>query len=86
MKMKNIVGSIMSQKPFFKNFIKTKNGFGIFSIKSHQTEYYGEKIKFFSKEKALKAATQMSAKTGKTFSVYKCMYCDYWHIGKDRIV
>lgn len=85
MKIKNIVGSIMSQKPFFKNFIKTKNGFGIFSIKSHQTEN-GEKIKFSSKEKALKVATRMSVKTGSTFSVYKCMYCDDWHIGKDRVV
>ena len=37
-----------------------------------------------SKEAALKAAEKMENKHGVHFSVYKCLYCDGWHCGKNR--
>ena len=42
------------------------------------------KICYSTKEKALKAADKMSIKTGKHFSAYKCLFCDGYHIGKNR--
>lgn len=37
-----------------------------------------------TKEAALKAAEKMGNKHGVHFSVYKCLYCDGWHCGKNR--
>lgn len=36
-----------------------------------------------SKERALKTARFMSNKYGSQYSVYKCIYCDGWHLAKD---
>lgn len=35
-------------------------------------------------ESALKAAQRMEKKHGKHLSVYKCVFCDGFHIGKNR--
>lgn len=37
-----------------------------------------------TKEDALKVAAKMSAKHGVHFSAYKCLFCDGYHIGKNR--
>ena len=83
MKLRNIIASINSQRPFYQNFIKSGNGFGIFSKNSHS---YGgvDKICFSSKASAEKSAAKMQVKTGNKFSAYKCMHCDAWHVGKDK--
>ena len=31
----------------------------------------------------MKAAEAMSTKYGVHFSVYKCAWCDWWHVGKN---
>lgn len=36
-----------------------------------------------NKEKALEAAAFMANKYGGSYSIYKCVYCDGWHIAKD---
>lgn len=73
------------RKTFFRNFFITRNAWGAFSINSHMNQHKGEpKICYSTKEKALKAADKMSIKTGKHFSAYKCLFCDGYHIGKNR--
>lgn len=73
------------RKTFFRNFFITRNAWGAFSINSHINQHKGEpKICYSTKEKAQKAADKMSEKTGKHFSVYKCLFCDGYHIGKNR--
>lgn len=37
-----------------------------------------------TKETAQKAADSMKKKMNKHFSVYKCIYCDGYHLGKNR--
>lgn len=74
------------QGPFlraFKNFFITGNAWGLFSKRSHYREDGNEKVGF-SKRSAIKAAQKMGEKHGKYFSVYKCIYCDKYHIGKNR--
>ena len=73
------------RKTFFRNFFITRNAWGAFSINSHINQHKGEpKICYSTKEKAQKAADKMGEKTGKHFSVYKCLFCDGYHIGKNR--
>ena len=43
-----------------------------------------EKITYNHKDSALKAAEAMSKKKGAHFSAYKCLFCDGYHIGKNR--
>jgi len=87
-KMKNLYLGLKSQLPLkraFKNFFITRNAWGLFSINSHINQHTNEpKISYSSIESATKAATKMEKKTGKHFSIYKCIFCDGWHIGKNR--
>ena len=85
-KFKNILLVIKDQMPlkrFIKNFIITRNGYGLFSINSHIATYNNkEKIGYSSHNSALKAALKMEAKNpNKKFSAYKCLWCDKYHIG-----
>lgn len=44
-----------------------------------------ESLRFLTRNKkvALRAAEAMGKKQGVHFSVYKCAWCDGWHIGKN---
>ena len=87
MKFKNLILSISDQlcrEGAFRNIFVTHNAFGIFSIHSHISSRGNKpKIEYPSKEAAQKSAQAMSQKTGVHFSVYKCAFCDGWHIGKN---
>ena len=86
--IKNLIPALKSQFPLkraFRNFFITGNAWGLFSINSHINQSTGiEKVAYSSKSSAMRAAQSMSKKTGVHFSVYKCAYCDGWHIGKNR--
>lgn len=41
------------------------------------------KVSYPSKAAAQKAAEAMSSRHGVHFSVYKCAWCDGWHVGKN---
>ena len=41
------------------------------------------KIPYPNKKVALRAAEAMGKKHGVHFSIYKCAWCDGWHIGKN---
>lgn len=87
-KIRNIILALKYQLPLkrlFRNFFITGNGWGMFSKYSHISQSNGQaKIAYKHYDSASKAAQKMSEKTGKHFSVYKCIYCDGFHIGKNR--
>ena len=86
-KIKNLILGIREQGPFkraFKNFFITGNAWGLFSIRSHKRENGKLKIMYNTKETAFKAVESMEKKMNKHFSVYKCIYCDGYHLGKNR--
>lgn len=84
-KLTNLYQAIKEQGPLkraLKNFFGTGNAWGMFHINSHISSK-GEKIGF-NKNSALKGAEKMSKKHGVHFSVYKCVFCDKYHIGKNK--
>lgn len=87
-RFRNLVLVIKDQGPpkrFFRNFFVTRNAWGLFHKNSHIAAYSGKpKIEYGSQKSANKAAASMKKKTGKHFSVYKCLQCDGYHIGKNR--
>ena len=88
MELKNIILALKDQGPlkrFFRNFFITGNGWGLFHINSHQrADNSKEKIIYNTKKTALKSAEAMEKKRNTHFSTYKCVYCDGYHIGKNR--
>lgn len=75
----------VSRKRFFYNMFISRNAWGAFSINSHiRGSTQQPKITYTTKESALKAAEKMSVKYGKHFSTYKCLFCDGYHVGKNR--
>ena len=76
MNTKNFMLAIWNQltrKGAWRNIFVTHNAFGIFSQYSHISRRSGKP----------KVAYPMSEKHGVHFSVYKCAWCDGWHIGKN---
>ena len=88
MKIKNLIRAIIDQGPprrAFRNFFITGNAWGLFHINSHMRQDTGKlKVMYNTRESALKAAESMKKKQNKHFSVYKCAYCDGYHLGKNR--
>lgn len=87
-KIKNLILGLKYQLPLkraFKNFFITRNAWGLFSKNSHINQHTQQpKIPYSTYEKACKAATKMGEKNNCYFSVYKCIFCDGFHIGKNR--
>lgn len=88
MKFKNFILALKEQGPLkraFRNFVITRNAWGMFHINSHQRADTGKpKVMYNTKPSAQKAADSMKEKQGKHFSVYKCVFCDGYHLGKNR--
>ena len=75
----------LKRKVWFKKFFITGNAWGAFSINSHISQRSGEpKVMYKTVEGAKKAAESMSKKRGVHFSYYKCLFCDGYHVGKNR--
>lgn len=87
MKIKNLFLAIYNQltrKGAWRNIFVTHNAFGIFSRYSHTARGSDKpKMSYPTKAVALKAAKAMSEKHGVHFFVYKCAWCDGWHVGKN---
>lgn len=87
-KPKNLIKALWEQLPVkraYRNFFITGNAWGMFSENSHRrADTQDLKNEFPTKDSAIRAAEQMSAKYGKHFSSYKCVYCDGYHIGRNR--
>lgn len=64
-------------------FIK-RSAWGAFSVYSHIKRSNGKPQNAYStKSKAENAAVDMAKKYGKSFTVYKCLFCDGWHVSQD---
>ena len=73
------------RKTFFRNFFITRNAWGAFSINSHMNQSNKKlKVKYNTIESAKKSAEIMSKKYKVHFSYYKCLFCDGYHIGKNK--
>lgn len=91
-KFKNLIAGLKGQLPFkraFRNFFITGNAWGMFSKHSHINKKGNPKQEHPTIESAEKVARLMEKKYLKNnitvhFSVYKCVFCDGWHIGKNR--
>jgi hypothetical protein len=87
MKLKNIVLGLKYQGPLrraINNFFVTGNAWGLFHKRSHMREDGKPKQSFPTVESAQRAAEAMSKKHNKHFSYYKCIFCDGYHLGKNR--
>ena len=88
MKFKNLLLVLKDQGPlkrFIRNFLITRNAWGLFHTNSHVSQGSGKpKVAYNTKATALKAAESMKRKHGKHFSAYKCLHCDGFHLGKNR--
>ena len=72
------------RKKAFYNFFISRNAWGAFSINSHiRGDNQQPKVMYNTKKSALRAAENMGKKYNKHFSVYKCLFCDGYHIGKN---
>ena len=83
MKLKNVYLALKDQMPFQRLVKNVLSGdiLGLLHKRSHWTHQGTEKISY-SEKSARKAALRMSEKKGVHFSVFKCLYCDGYHIGK----
>jgi len=88
MRLRNIILALWQQGPprrAFRNFIITGNAWGLFHINSHKRQDTGKlKVMYNTKKSANKAAESQGKKYDKHFSVYKCMFCNGYHLGKNR--
>jgi hypothetical protein len=86
MKPRNILLALQDQLPV-KRFLKNLwngNLFGLFHKRSHFRDDGQAKVTYNTKETVVKVAKKMADKHQVYFSNYKCMYCDGYHIGKNR--
>lgn len=61
-----------------------RSAWGAFSVYSHIKRSNGKpKNAYSTKSKAENAAVDMAKKYGKPFTVYKCLFCDGWHVSQD---
>ena len=73
------------RKVWFRNFFITRNAWGAFSINSHINQHTGKpKVTYNTVAGAQKSADAMGRKCHTHFSYYKCLFCDGYHIGKNR--
>lgn len=85
--IRNLYLGLKGQLPWkraFRNFFITGNAWGLFSKRSHLREDGSAKVMYRTEKSANRAAIEMEKKTKKHFSKYKCIFCDGYHIGKNR--
>lgn len=89
MKLRNIILALRHQLPLkrmFRNFVVTRNAWGLFHKNSHIAQGTGKpKVQYNTLASAEKAAASMEKKYGGVFKPYKCVFCDGFHIGKNRV-
>ena len=84
--IKNFIWALRDQGPF-KRFIRnvwTGNLYGLFSKRSHLNKSGAPKVMYNTKASAIRAAESMAKKRGVHFSNFKCLFCNGFHVGKNR--
>lgn len=87
MKIKNVYLALKDQLPLSRLWRNWRNGNlkGLFHIRSHIRNDGKPKITYNTNASAIKAAASMEKKTQRKFGKWKCVHCDGYHIGKNRI-
>ena len=86
-KLKYLVSGLRNQLPIkrlIRNFFITGNGWGLFSKYSHYTKKGSEKVGYNTLKSANKSAQAMQRKYNYYYSVYKCLRCGKYHLGRNR--
>ena len=87
-KIKNLYKALKEQGPFkrvFRNFIITGNAWGMFHKNSHYRADTGQpKITYNTKQTAEKIAKIIENKNNVHYSIYKCIFCDGYHLGRNK--
>ena len=74
----------LSHPGWFERLFVHRTAWGAFTVYSHLRRTDNkEKIGYKTREDAQQAADSMKKKYGAEFVVYKCLYCDDWHVSKD---
>jgi len=86
MKLKYLYRALKDQMPLKRLLTNLWKGhvLGLFHKRSHYTYSGKEKVRYNTKETAIKAAKSMQRKQGAYFSNYCCIYCGGYHLGKNR--
>lgn len=86
MRLHNIFLVIKDQLPFSRLIKNIRKGhiLGLISRRSHKRKDGTPKITYNTKVSATKAAENMKERYGKHFSNYKCLWCNGYHLGKNR--
>lgn len=81
--IKNIGRWFVEQMKHPKTLFQRKT-WGVFSPYSHyRRSDQRPKQTYRTKDKAISVSKEMGHKYGGSYSIYKCVYCDGWHIAKD---
>jgi hypothetical protein len=86
MKLKNLILALKDQLPFRRFLRNLWKGhiYGLIHKRSHLRDNGQPKVMYNTKATAERIAKEMFGKHGKYFSNYKCVWCDGYHIGKNR--
>lgn len=86
MKLRNIILALKDQGPLSRFLRNLRKGhvLGLFDKRSHCRADGKPKVMYNTKASATKAAETMTKKRGVWFSNYKCLFCDGYHLGKNR--
>ncbi len=86
MKIKNLYLGLKDQMPFMRFIKNLMKGhvLGLFSKRSHLRDTGEPKVTYNTKATAIKSAKKLSKRYGTHFSNYKCIFCDGYHLGKNR--
>jgi len=85
-KLRNIRLAFKDQLPMKRLMRNLFKGhlLGLIDKRSHLRDNGEPKVSYNTKETAQKSAKKMSEKRGVYFSNYKCLWCDGYHLGKNR--
>lgn len=86
MKFSNLILALQDQMPLRRLLRNLFKGhlLGLFSQRSHLNANGNPKVMYNTKKTAGDAAAAMMVKRGVYFSNYKCIFCDGYHIGRNR--
>lgn len=86
MKLRYIILALKEQLPVRRMIrnLRTGNIFGLFHRRSHYRSDGTEKVGYVKRSSAENAKSQMQKKTGKYFSLYRCIFCGNYHVGRKR--
>ncbi len=73
----------LSRPDWFRNMVVNRSAWGVFSIYAHARRSDGKaKTAYITKVDAEEGASDLAERYHSPFVVYKCLFCDGWHVSK----